>query len=231
MSRSGTGNCVLFFVKYPENGLVKTRLCAEIGKSCSLELYRCFVLDLLTTLKLLGTNLQICFYPRNCRNRICDWLGGQYNYLSQTGSDLGQRMKNAFKQVFQNGCQRAIVIGSDSPDLPLEFLQEAFLALDTNDVVIGPCTDGGYYLIGFSKKSFLPDVFESIDWSTERVFEKTCDRLTRKNRSIYTLEKWFDIDTARDLRELISRNSDKTAGAEKTMACLSEFKGIIKNGN
>ena len=83
-----------------------------------------------------------------------DWLGGQYPFYLQNGSDLGRRMKNAFKKVFEEGIQTAVLMGTDFPDLPEKIISSALSGLETHDAVIGPTIDGGYYLIGFRKKTF-----------------------------------------------------------------------------
>ncbi len=216
--------CILFFMKYPEKGKVKTRLSKEIGEVITVELYKNFVLDLLLMLEKIGIHLWVCFYPNNSQERLIRWLGKQYCYMPQKGEDLGQRMKNSFIQAFDKGYRRAIVIGSDSPDLPVAFINEAFLYLKTNDVVIGPALDGGYYLIGFRYDTFLAEVFEGINWSTDTVFGETMNILEKAGRKIHILPKWSDIDTLADLKNLVMRNQDTGFRTSKT------FLYILKNG-
>ncbi len=96
--------------------------------------------------------------------------------------------------------KRVVLIGSDIPDLSLEFIEEAFTSLQEKDAVIGPSLDGGYYLIGFKKETFSPRVFEGIRWSTESVFEKTLEVLEREGLTVHTLQPLRDIDTVGDLR-------------------------------
>ena len=166
-------NSILFFVKYPMAGRVKTRLAEQIGHDATMALYRNFITDILTTLKDLDVNLRIVFDPPDSKEQFQHWLGKNYSYIPQTDQDLGQRMKNTFLQTFSEGFKSVIVIGSDSPDLPKEYLELAFTALDKSDVVIGPSSDGGYYLIGFTMDSFLPETFDQINWSSNTVFEWT----------------------------------------------------------
>ena len=156
-------NCILFFVKYPEAGLVKTRLSAELNETMAVELYRTFVLDLLSMLGKFATPFQICFFPENSLEKFMGWLGDKYAYMPQHGEDLGQRMENSLAEAFAQGFNRAIIIGSDSPDLPEELIHEAFSSLEIHDAVIGPSVDGGYYLIGFRNDAFLPEAFEGIE--------------------------------------------------------------------
>ena len=120
-------NCsVLLFVKYPEEGKVKKRLQAGLKKVKTAELYKNFVLDILSSLERLKTKFFICFYPEKSEEKFIKWLGGKYFYMPQKGPDLGSRMKNCFGKAFSMGHDKVIVIGSDAPDLPCEFINEAF---------------------------------------------------------------------------------------------------------
>jgi rSAM/selenodomain-associated transferase 1 len=127
-------------------------------------------------------------------------MGRDYLYMPQQGVDLGERMKNGFTEAFDSGFKRVLLIGSDIPGLPLEFIEEAFASLKEKDAVIGPSLDGGYYLIGFRDEKFSPQVFKGILWSTERVFEETMKILEREGLTIHTLKPLRDIDTIDDLR-------------------------------
>lgn len=216
--------CVLFFVKYPVPGRVKTRLAEQIGHDVAADLYRNFVTDTLATLKNLDANLRIVFDPPDSKEQFQQWLGKEYSYLPQDGLDLGQRMKNAFLQAFSQGFNSVIVIGSDSPDLPVEYLERAYPALDNNDVVIGPSSDGGYYLIGFTKKSFLPEAFERISWSSNKVFDQTVNILKQHKQNLYLLPQWHDIDTIADLKSFQQRNKNSVFSKSATMSCLIEHK-------
>ncbi len=220
---SNNTNCILFFVKYPEKGKVKTRISAQIGESPAVSLYRNFILDLLTTLNKIEVPLYICYYPRNSKRKFFDWLGTEYNYMLQKGRNLGEKMKNAFFQVFKNDYDKVIVMGSDSPDLTREIIIQALSSLETNDVVIGPSFDGGYYLLGFRKNTFYPYVFKGIKWSTNSVFENTINILNKKGYKIKILNKWQDIDIVDDLKILIDRNRKTEFKNSKTIKYLSEL--------
>ncbi len=105
-------------------------------------------------------------------------------------------MKNAFFQKFAAGFKKIVLIGSDSPDLPLTILGKSFLFLENQDgPVIGPALNGGYYLIGFCKENFCPDTFSGIAWSTSSVLEKTIDILSSFNYVTSMLPVWRDVDT------------------------------------
>jgi rSAM/selenodomain-associated transferase 1 len=221
-------NCVLFFVKHPAYGRVKSRLAEQIGQDAATDLYKSFVADILTTLHAISVNFKIVFYPPDAENKFQQWLGEGYSYIRQTGKDLGQRMKNAFLQAFSDGFNNVILIGSDIPDLPTEYLQLAFKALETNGVVIGPSSDGGYYLIGFTKEAFLPDVFEGITWSSVDVFEQTLNILKQHKQRVYLLPQWHDVDTWADLSELVERNKSTAFNQSNTLRLIQKAADIIK---
>lgn len=217
-------NCVLFFVKYPMAGRVKTRLAEQIGQDAATGLYRSFVADIIATLKSLDANIKIVFAPPNSKDQLQQWLGKKYSYIPQAGQDLGQRMKNAFFQAFSEGFRDVIVIGSDSPDLPKEYLELAFTALDKSDVVVGPSSDGGYYLIGFTRDTFLPEAFERISWGSNKVLEQTTNILKRYSQSLYLLPQWHDVDTLPDLKSFLQRNENSTFSKSATMCYLIEHR-------
>ena len=207
-------------MKWPEKGKVKTRLTAALGEDAVCELYKCFVEDLLNTVALTGIRPLIAFHPEGAEDRISAWLGSGYSYVPQVGADLGARMKNAFSQAFAQGLSQAVLIGSDFPDLPAAIIKDAFSSLKRNDAVIGPARDGGYYLIGFSRKAFLPRIFDDIPWSTDAVFARTMDILAGEGLKVRQVAIWSDIDGPGDLSGLMERNSESTSVCSCTIACL-----------
>ena len=168
----------------------------------AVRLYKRFLLETLFTLNK-GTFLfYLCFYPADSLEELRNWLGEEYLYIPQRGEDLGERMKNGFTEALAMNFKRVVLIGSDIPGLPLDFIEEAFQSLEEKDAVIGPSFDGGYYLIGFKDKKFFPGVFKGIPWSSERVFEETMKILKREGLTVHTLQPRRDIDTIEDLRSL-----------------------------
>jgi len=194
--------CLLFFVKYPEKGKVKSRLAAVIGDDSAAGVYKNLVAQMLSTVKEGSFPLYICFFPKNAQKPIKNWLGREYRYIPQNGKDLGERMRNGFIDGFAMGYKRVVLIGSDIPDLPMKSIEEAFKSLKEMDAVIGPAYDGGYYLIGFKDKTFSPQVFEGIAWETKNVFDETMKKLKRFRRTVHTLPYQRDIDTVDDLKHL-----------------------------
>ena len=192
--------CLLFFVKNPEKGKVKTRLAASIGYERALKFYKGFLLNILSNLNK-GTFLfYLCYFPENGLDDLKGWLGNHYLYMPQMGGNLGERMKNGFLEAFSMNFKRVVLVGSDVPDLPIEFIEEAFTSLQKQDGVIGPALDGGYYLIGFKNKSFSPRVFDGIRLGTGSVFEETMKVLNREGLTVHVLNSLRDIDTVEDLR-------------------------------
>jgi rSAM/selenodomain-associated transferase 1 len=212
--------CILFFVRNPERGEVKTRLAATLGQNVARDLYRCFILDMLSALQRAGFPLIICYYPEDALDHLKGIVGEGYAFQPQYGEDLGERMKNGMMDSFAQGFDRAIVIGSDIPDLPGAFIQESFAALETYDSVIGPAFDGGYYLIGFRQESFLPEAFKGIEWGTNTVLTQTLGILRDHQRTAYLLPPLRDIDTLEDLRGLFQKH-EGTPNCQRTMSYLN----------
>jgi rSAM/selenodomain-associated transferase 1 len=150
-----------------------------------------------------------------------EWLGERHCYRPQTGKNLGERLKNAFDNAFEEGFSKVVAIGSDSPDLPVHYLKESFEVLQAHDAVIGPANDGGYYLIGFSKEGFIPEAFDNISWSTDSVFEQTVSILKRHGRNVYLLPLWHDVDTIADLKSLLFRTRNTAFEKSKTYLYLT----------
>jgi rSAM/selenodomain-associated transferase 1 len=215
-------SCVLLFVKYPAPGKVKTRLAKKLGAERAAQVYRNFVLDILDTLQRLDVKLRIFFEPADALDGLRQWLGEDYSYIVQSGGNLGKRMKNAFLYGFAEGFSRLVLIGSDLPDLPADFISLGLEALDTHDAVLGPSSDGGYYLIGFSKEDFLPEAFDNVAWGTDRVFAHTVKMFKRHRRRLYVLPRWHDVDTLEDLKSLVARSRNTNFRNSRTFSFLQE---------
>ena len=222
-TKNSKSNCVLFFVKYPERGQVKSRLATEFDERITIKLYRSFVEDLLLMLTNMNHPIMICYSPPDAFDKFRTWLGAQHQYVPQRGSSLGNRMENGFLAAFTAGYEHVIIIGSDSPDLPSHLIATAFQKLKEHDVVIGPCPDGGYYILGFSKLSYFPSVFRDIKWSTEEVFSSTLKKLREGKLDVHVMPTWSDVDTLDDLYELFIRNKDKEFNTSGTMSLLSKY--------
>lgn len=199
---------------------MKRRLAADLDGDLVVGLYKNFILDLLDTLKALAAPFCICFFPEQAQQKFREWLGVDCRFVAQEGNDLGERMKNSFFSAFASGFRRVVLIGSDSPDLPCEFLRKAFVALRTHEVVLGPSFDGGYYLIGFRDDTFLPAVFEGISWGSSTVFQNTLEGIKNAGCNVSLLPVWGDVDTIVDVKNLVRRNRDTAFKSSYTISYL-----------
>ena len=211
--------CMLLFIKFPEKGMVKSRLAKDSDEDSALSLYGNFVLDLLKTLKTGRYGLKLCFYPPDALDKVSAWLGKRYSYMPQKGEDLGERMKNAFRETFLEGFAKVLLIGSDVPDLTRSIISEAY-EFDDYDAVIGPSLDGGYYLIGFKHETFSPEIFEGMQWGTDRVFRDTMDVFRKKKYRVHILPEKRDIDRLDDLRAFFEHNRNTGFADSGTMAFI-----------
>jgi rSAM/selenodomain-associated transferase 1 len=193
-------NVLGVFAKYWQAGGVKTRLSAALGEQQAATVYQQFVLALLRRLAHTADRRTIVYWPGDRAAKFAEAAGAQWETTPQDDGDLGARMHRFFQQAFDGGAGRVVVIGSDSPTLPSEFIERAFSLLDDHDVVLGPSTDGGYYLIGAAGR--VPPVFDGVHWSTSSVWPQTIGRLEAAGLRYATLEVWYDVDDFEDLRRL-----------------------------
>jgi len=198
---SGQAPVIFVMTKYPERGKVKLRLAQSIGEEAAASLYHAFIQDTLQTVQALDIPFRIAVHPPESQEKLTQCLGRSYACFPQRGANLGERLHNGFLRMFSEKFQQVIAVASDCPDLPLDILQAAVQSLQSNEVVIGPAPDGGYYLIGFTKDSFIPAVFQDISWSTDKVLDETLERINLDPEQIHILPKWKDIDTKADLQE------------------------------
>ena len=204
-------------------------LAQRMNEDLVLRLYENMVLDTIDMLTRGCFPFQICFTPPDAGDRILEWLGQGYRAFPQNGDDLGDRMENAFEHVFSDGVEDALLIGSDIPGLTAEVINEAFNALLKNEAVIGPASDGGYYLIGFKKGSFEPNIFHDMIWSTKTVFRETMDRLHEASLKVHVLPELTDVDTVDDLKTLMSQVKGPTPEPSRTRSFLEKHrKDILK---
>ncbi len=186
---------LLLFVKDPVPGKVKTRLGASIGHDQAVRVYQ----ELLQYTREQAEQLavdKIVWYGNDFPEEDL-WSEVGYPRYEQVGANLGLRMLHAFELGFAQGYQRVVIIGSDCAMLTAEIIAEAFDQLETFDAVLGPATDGGYYLLGM--KEPLPTVFQNKQWSTETVGTDTLRDFAEAGKSVFLLPLLSDIDTEADL--------------------------------
>ncbi|MCX7550901.1 TIGR04282 family arsenosugar biosynthesis glycosyltransferase [Xanthomarina sp. F2636L] len=186
---------IIIFARNPELGKCKTRLAETIGDHAALNVYK-YLLQHTANITEKVTADKFVFYSEHIhKNDI--WDEDIFIKKLQQGSDLGVRMKNAFLELFNSGYEKIVILGSDILDLKSEHISKAFHTLDTQDVVIGPAFDGGYYLLGM--KQLHPHIFENKRWGTHTVLKDTLEDLKQLNT--YQLETLNDIDTFEDLNK------------------------------
>lgn len=214
--------CLIIFARYPEEGKVKTRLIPDYNEKFVTDLYGHFMDDLLSTLRHGNYCLKIAFYPPERYEAIKERFGS-YEYLSQRGENLGDKMRDAFYRCFTDKFRSVIVIGSDCPDLGVEVIHSSFDALEErSDAAIGPSYDGGYYLIGFKYDTFYPGIFDDIPWEDYSVYQKTMKKFNDRNIRVHQAPIWRDIDTHMDLEAFIRKHQETSFRHLKTMAFIQD---------
>lgn len=187
---------LLIFTKNPELGKCKTRLASTLGDEKALSIYKQLLIHTKRFTELLEVEKNV--YYSNVIPESDIWSTASFDKKLQSEGDLGNKMSSAFENVFNNGYKKAVIIGSDCAEINEEDLEKAFKSLDTNDVVIGPALDGGYYLLGM--RNYYPFLFEDKSWSTPHLINETLDDLIKHDKSFELLEKKSDIDYEEDLK-------------------------------
>ncbi|PRX52397.1 TIGR04282 family arsenosugar biosynthesis glycosyltransferase [Salegentibacter salegens] len=195
MSLKAADSLLIIFTRNPELGKVKTRLAKDVGDITAFKIYNFLLEHTVSVTRNLAVSKEVYYSEIIAQNDI--WKPEIYSKNLQQGKGLGERMKNAFEKGFKNGYKNIIIIGSDLYDLKQEDLEKAFQLLQEKDAVIGPATDGGYYLLGMNQ--LFPEVFQNKDWGTSSVLEDTLKDLKEKN--IGLLEARNDVDYYSDIKD------------------------------
>ena len=195
--------CLIVFAKNPVPNQVKTRLLPKLSPEQAASLYRAFLLDWCEALtELPNIDVVVAYTPPEGLSDLQELIGNDVIYIPQMGNDLGERLTSATQWAAKNRYDKILLVGSDSPTLPLSYISQAIDVLDFSDIVIGPSMDGGYYLIGFSTQNLamiVPCIFEEIVWSTAHVLQQTLERIRTTGAKFMLLPPWYDIDTPEDL--------------------------------
>lgn len=185
---------IITFTKNIKLGNVKTRIASSVGEEKALSIYKElleFTEELLNSIPYTIYIYWDSYIPSNLEF----FSNHFFNHKVQKGKELGERMENAFKDIFLLH-QKVLIIGTDCPYLQKQHISEAFLSLDTYDYCIGPALDGGYYLLGLN--NFLSDWFQNISWSTNKVFSQTQKVGLKNNLKGFLLPQLSDIDNEND---------------------------------
>ncbi len=211
------GTTLGLFAKQPLPRQVKTRLTPPLSPDQACKLYQVALEETVSRLQQTGLPLVLCYAGDR------DWFATNFPevaLLAQHGADLGLRLQAATQALFEAGAGPVLLLGSDSPDLPLSLLQRALTQLQQRDAVTIPCQDGGYALIGLQRP--LLQLFVDVPWSTERVLAATRECARRADLDYAEIEAWDDLDDLASLRRLVER-SPQSLTARHIASELAEF--------
>lgn len=194
-------HCFGMFAKYWQPGNVKTRLAAGIGQVNAAAVYKAFLDCQVARFANLYSPL-LAYSPNEHESQFQELVGklDAWSLQSQGQGDLGERMQNYFTRAFANGFERATLVGSDTPTLPLPIIKQADALLRLHDVILGPTEDGGYYLVAAKQK--VPPIFSGIEWSSTSVWGQTIRKLQQHKVRFAVLPTWYDVDDVNDLHRL-----------------------------
>jgi hypothetical protein len=193
-------NHLVVFTRYPEPGKSKTRLIPALGPEGAADLHRQMCEHTLSWAGKMqsGSEVSVEFYiDGEGQDRFRKWLGDDVLYRPQGKGTLGARMNRAFQDSFRAGMAKVVIIGTDCPGLSEGMVHKAFLALEENDLVLGPANDGGYYLIGLRRPA--KELFKGIPWGTEKVLAQTLGVAQSLALKTFLLDPMGDVDRPEDL--------------------------------
>ena len=191
---------LIIFSRYPQPGKTKTRMIPALGADGAAQLQRKMTEHTLNTAKQLLSNRNITIeihFAGGDIELMRQWLGKDLQYVPQVAGDLGEKMRSAFDRAFSLDGQRVVTIGIDCPDIDSTILNNAFDSLQTHDLTLGSAEDGGYYLIGLNRA--VPQLFDNINWGTERVLEQTKNIAEKLDLQVHYLPTLSDVDRPEDL--------------------------------
>lgn len=219
---------LIVFARAPLPGRAKTRLIPALGPARAAELYRCFLLDTLDLARrspadviLAAAEPEHLGLLRAMADEACPGAG----LIVQQGADLGERILSALRETLGAGHPCTVVIGSDSPNLPAQRVCEALDLSARRDLVLGPCLDGGYYLVG--AHAARPEFFRDIAWGSEAALSDTVARARTAGASIALLEPWYDVDTPADL-ERLRTDLEACPPAGQTPSCQRTWEYLLR---
>jgi len=194
---------IIVMTRYPEEGKVKTRLIEHLGEDGATHLHQKMAEHTISTLEPL-CDIQTAdlwvFFSGGSAEKMQSWLGERFEYRPQQGDNLGSRMAHAFKHIFAAGYNRAVMLGTDCPDIEGATVVKALNSLRSADVALGPAEDGGYYMIGINE--LHPDLFRNINWGSAKVLSQTVEIVKNLNLTPAYLPPLRDIDIPEDLESI-----------------------------
>lgn len=217
------GRLAVLLAKWPRAGRAKRRLARAIGTRPALRLARAFLEDTLSLIERSDADrVLVAFAPPGSRSLFAELA--DVTLVPQPRASFGTRLRGALEAGLARG-YRVIVVGMDSPTLPRSVLRAAFARLDAHDCVVGPATDGGYYLIG-ARGPLPASLFRGMPWSTSRVAAETIRRAAAAGLEVAVLPSWYDVDDGAGLRRLL-RDGAGLRRAPATRAALVDL-GLLR---
>ncbi len=213
---------LVVMAKVPVAGEVKTRLCPPLVPADAAALAECFLLDRLEQLaEVTDADVAVAFAPPEERRTLLGLVPPGVRLIPQEGADLGARLDRVLTDLLAEGYVGAVAVDADSPTLPTAYLRRACAVLGEGavDVVVGPCEDGGYYLIGL--RAPAPALFRDMPWSTAAVTEETLARARRLGLRLALLPSWYDVDRGEDLARLRVPAPPEAFRPTRTLAFLA----------
>jgi rSAM/selenodomain-associated transferase 1 len=194
---------LIIFIRFPCPGKVKSRLARTIGPEKATVFYQLCVQKIASELDQVSgeVNKYLSYSDNSDKGETRYWIGSRFSLIPQAEGDLGHRLEQSFQSFLEGVSRKVIIMASDVPDLSKDIINDAMSALDNHDLVIGPCNDGGYYLIGMKKTH--NELFKGIYWGTDKVLEQTLAIACNQGLSVFSLITLRDIDTEDDLGEWV----------------------------
>jgi rSAM/selenodomain-associated transferase 1 len=226
---SARTQALIVVAKRPAPGRTKTRLTPPLSAEDASALYECFLKDTLDLARRSSVSMQpaVAYLPAEERGYFSE-LAPDFELLLQEGHDLGTRLDNALSRFLSDGFQRVVIMNSDGPNLPMAYLEGAFAVLEgETDVVLGPCNDGGYYLIGMKRPA--PRLLREVKMSTPNVVADTLRIAKEERLSVELLPEWYDVDDAAALARL-ARDLDNAPAevAPHTREFLERYQALSR---
>jgi rSAM/selenodomain-associated transferase 1 len=193
---------IVIMTKVPLAGTVKTRLQPRFTPEQSADLAECFLRDTIAKVKDSKFKLIIAYAPAGKSAFFDKYSLSDAVLTGQKGANLGEKIYHAFEFAFSGNSDSVVMIGTDSPTFPKNFIEQAFEKLEKSDAVLGGTADGGFYLIGL--RTLRREIFENVAWSSAKTFEQTAQNIKNVNLTLSEVPVWYDVDTPEDLEKLAS---------------------------
>lgn len=220
---------LLVFAKYWQPGRAKTRLAPAIGLDRAAAVQQALIVAVADRWQTTAQHRTLLYSPADAEPAFQAIAGIQWQLAPQSAGDLGDRLTDAVRHSFRQWPDhptRLVILGSDSPDLPASIVAQAFEALLTHDLVLGPSEDGGYYLVGLSRPAV--EIFSGIAWSTADVLEQTLAIARERQLTSAILPTWYDVDEPADLARLIDQlTAAPTASLDPPLRQLAQSLATI----